>query len=137
MPDVHSSEDVAGDLSPAADEISNIKEDLPESGVAERHWGSASMRENRRNIQGGLEQGEHFRKPQGNHPGKRVRNPPGCSLDHEQPAGLRSKEECQEKRQDLCDVSGQSLKRYSSDVNHQRVCPGERLYKCSDSGKSF
>ncbi|POI19659.1 hypothetical protein CIB84_016596 [Bambusicola thoracicus] len=83
MPDVHSSEDVAGDLSPAADKISDIKEDLPKSGAAERHWGSASMRENSRNVQGGLEQGEHFRKPLGNHLGKRVRNPPGCSLDRE------------------------------------------------------
>ncbi|XP_040550556.1 zinc finger protein 34-like [Gallus gallus] len=136
IPDVHSHEDVAEDFCPAADETSGINEDLQRSGVAKRLWGSASMVEIR-DAQGGLEQGEHFRKPLGNHPGKRVRNPLSRSSDHEQPEGLRSDDERQEKRQSPCDVSGKSFKRCSSDVNGQRMHPGEGLYKSSDCEKSF
>ncbi|XP_021238767.1 zinc finger protein 75A-like isoform X2 [Numida meleagris] len=136
IPAVHSPEVVAEGFCPGGG-ITNRKEDLQSSGVAERHWGSGSVEEIQRDVQGGLEQGEHLKKPLGNHPGKRVRNPLGCSTGQEQLEDLRSKEGCQKKRQNRCDEFGKSFKRYSSHVNHQSIQPGERLCKCCDCAKSF
>uniref|UniRef100_A0A803YM73 C2H2-type domain-containing protein n=1 Tax=Meleagris gallopavo TaxID=9103 RepID=A0A803YM73_MELGA len=135
IPDMQSPEDVAGDLRP--EEISDIKEDLQNGGVAKRHSGSVSVGEISADVQRSLEQGEYVRKPLGNHPGKRVRNPPGCSSGEERPEGLRRKEECQEKMRNPSDVSEKSFRRYSCHVNHHHIHPGMRPYKCSDCEKSF
>ncbi|XP_021239572.1 zinc finger protein 34-like, partial [Numida meleagris] len=137
IPAVHSPEVVAEDVCPGGGGITNRKEDLQKGGVAERHWGSVSVEEMRRDVRGGLEQGEHLKKALGNHSGKRVRNAQGCSTGKEQLEVLRRKEECQKKRQNRCDESGKSFKRYSSRVNHESIRPGERLCKCCDCAKSF
>ncbi|XP_021238490.1 zinc finger protein 707 isoform X3 [Numida meleagris] len=137
IPAVHSPEVLAEGFCPAGGRITNRKEDLQKGGVAKRHWGSGSVEEMRRDVRWGLEQGEHLKKPLGNHPGKRVRNALGCSTGQEQLEDVRSKEECQKKRQNQCDESGKSFKRHSSRVNHERIRPGERLCKCCDCAKSF
>ncbi|XP_021238489.1 zinc finger protein 707 isoform X2 [Numida meleagris] len=136
IPAVHSPEVLAEGFCPGG-RITNRKEDLQKGGVAKRHWGSGSVEEMRRDVRWGLEQGEHLKKPLGNHPGKRVRNALGCSTGQEQLEDVRSKEECQKKRQNQCDESGKSFKRHSSRVNHERIRPGERLCKCCDCAKSF
>ncbi|XP_031408113.1 zinc finger protein 621-like, partial [Meleagris gallopavo] len=66
IPDMRSPEAMPGDLSPGT-WITDILEDLQGSGVAERRWGSVCVEEIRRDVQGGLEQGqsECIKKPLG------------------------------------------------------------------------
>ena len=61
---------------PAGAGITDFKEDVQKSGVAERRRSSASVRRTRRDVRSGL---EHFKKPLGKHPGKRARNHLGFS----------------------------------------------------------
>ncbi|NXC37907.1 ZN707 protein, partial [Penelope pileata] len=85
IPDVHNREDMAGDHSPAGDGITNVKENLQESGMAQRQCRKISMERIRRAVQGGLEQGKHLKKPLGNHPGRRARKAVDGSKGQKQP----------------------------------------------------
>ncbi|POI24367.1 hypothetical protein CIB84_011883 [Bambusicola thoracicus] len=60
IPDVCSPETMSGDLSPG-DGITNIKEDLQESGVAEGQWGGTSVEDTGRDVHVGFEQAQHFK----------------------------------------------------------------------------
>lgn len=102
---------------PAGDGPTAIKENLQKSGVAQRQWGRASVGTTRRDVQGGLVQGEHFKKPLGNHPGERARGPLDCSTGQKQHEDPRSKEACQKKSQNSCDECGEN----SNLVNHLRI----------------
>ena len=57
-------------------------------------------------------QGEHFKKPLGNHLGEGERNSLDCSTGQKQHEDPRSKEVCQEKSQNLCGILsvGKALK---------------------------
>ncbi|XP_072206475.1 uncharacterized protein [Excalfactoria chinensis] len=136
IPDAHGLEDMAGDLSPERG-VTTIQEVLQKCDMTERQWGSASVGEIRKDIQGGLEQGEHLKKQQGNPPGEIVRDPLDSSTCQKQPEDAGSKEMCQEKRQNPSAENEKSLERNSSLVSHHCVYSVKRLYKCSDCTKSF
>lgn len=69
---------------PAGAEITNIKADLQKSGVAGRQSSRVSVGRIRRDVQGCLEEGEHFKKPLGSHLGRRLRNPLDFSTGQKQ-----------------------------------------------------
>ncbi|XP_040509835.1 zinc finger protein 3-like [Gallus gallus] len=137
IPDVRSPEAVPGDLSPGGDEITKPKENLQEVGVVRRQWGNVSVGISRRDVQGGLKQGEHFKQPLGNYPGKRARNPLELSAGQQQPEEARKREVRQKKKHNSSNECAKSAKRYSRLVKNHHVRSGERLYKCSACGKSF
>ncbi|NXC48001.1 ZNF34 protein, partial [Penelope pileata] len=93
IPDVYSMENMAGDLrpgdgiadrDPAGDGIADGKENQWQSGVTQRQWCSVSLQKVRWEVQGGLEQGKHFKKPVGNHLGERTRKTLDCSKGQKQ-----------------------------------------------------
>ncbi|XP_042748293.1 zinc finger protein 430-like [Lagopus leucura] len=135
-PDVHGLEDMAGDLSPGHG-VTTVQEGVQNCDVTERQCGSVSVKEIRKDIQGDLKQVEHLKKQQGNPPGETVRNLLDCSTSQKQPKDARSKEVCQERRQNPSAECGKSLKRNSSLVNYCCVRSMKRLYKCSACTKSF
>ena len=122
---------------PGGDGITDIKEDLQESGVAEKQWGSACVEEIGRDVHVGFEQAERFEKPLGGHVGKRARNPVDFSVGQKQPEDHGSKNACQKKKQNPCTECGKSLEIDSSVINHQCMHATKSLYKCSECGKSF
>ncbi|XP_052561334.1 zinc finger protein 664-like isoform X1 [Tympanuchus pallidicinctus] len=136
IPDVRSPETVPTDLSPGA-VITDFKEDLPKTSVAERQYSSASVRKARKHAQSGLEQGDHFKKPLGKHSGRRARNHLSFSTSQKEPEDPKCKQVCQKKKQKYCTESVKSFKSCSEFVNHQCVNSEKQLYKCSDCGKSF
>ncbi|POI20403.1 hypothetical protein CIB84_015850, partial [Bambusicola thoracicus] len=139
IPDVRSPEAVPGDRSPGGARITNCREDAQNSGAAERQHSSVSVRETRRDVRSGPEQGEHFKKPLGKHPGKRARNHLGFSSGQKEPEDPRRKLEkkCQKKKQKHCPECGKSFRSSSEFVNHRCVNSQERLHECSDCGRSF
>ncbi|XP_040509819.1 zinc finger protein 74-like isoform X2 [Gallus gallus] len=138
IPDVRSPEAVPGDLSPGTG-ITDILEDVQESGVAERRWGSACVGEIRRDVPGGLEQGqgEHIKKALGKHLEEKGRSPLDFNIGEKHAEGPRSKDVCQMKKQNPCTECGKSLEINSSVINHQCMHATQSLYKCSECGKSF
>uniref|UniRef100_A0A8V0X7W3 Uncharacterized protein n=1 Tax=Gallus gallus TaxID=9031 RepID=A0A8V0X7W3_CHICK len=138
IPGVRSLEAVPGDLSPGTG-ITDILEDVQESGVAERRWGSACVGEIRRDVAGGLEQGqgEHIKKALGKHLEEKGRSPLHFNIDEKQDVEPRSKDVCQMKKQNPCTECGKSLEIDSSVINHQCMHATKSLYKCSECGKSF
>uniref|UniRef100_A0A8V0X8G5 C2H2-type domain-containing protein n=1 Tax=Gallus gallus TaxID=9031 RepID=A0A8V0X8G5_CHICK len=139
IPDVCSPEAVPGDLSPAGTGITDILEDVQESGVAERRWGSACVGEIRRDVPGGLEQGqgEHIKKALGKHLEEKGRSPLHFNIGEKQDVEPRSKDVCQMKKQNPCTECGKSVEINSSVINHQCMHTTKSLYKCSECGKSF
>ncbi|XP_052529661.1 zinc finger protein 34-like [Tympanuchus pallidicinctus] len=139
IPDVRSPEAVPGDLSPAGTGIADMLEDLQESGVAERRWGGVCVEEIRRDVQGGLEQGqgEQLMEPLGKGLGKTGRSPLDFSVGEKEPEEPRSKNVCQQKKQNPCTECGNGFEKDSSIVNHQCMRSAMRPYKCCDCGKSF
>ncbi|XP_052561407.1 zinc finger protein 620-like isoform X1 [Tympanuchus pallidicinctus] len=115
-PDVHVLEDMAGDLSPAGHGITTVEEGVQNCDVTERRCGSVLVEEIRKDIQGDLKQVEHLKKQQGNPPGETVRNLLDCSTGQKQPEDARSKEVCQEKRQNPRAECGKSLKSFLTTV---------------------
>ncbi|XP_031467671.1 zinc finger protein 79-like, partial [Phasianus colchicus] len=138
IPDVRSPDAVPGDLSPGIG-ITDILEDQQESGVAERLWGSACVEEIRRDVQGGLEQGqgEDIEKPQGKCLQKTSRSSLDFSIGQEEPEEPRSKVVCPKKKQNPCTECGNSFEKDSSIINHQCIRSRKSPYKCSECGKSF
>ncbi|XP_046789975.1 oocyte zinc finger protein XlCOF6.1-like isoform X2 [Gallus gallus] len=138
IPDVRSPEAVPGDLSPGTG-ITDILEDVQESGVAERRWGSACVGEIRRDVPGGLEQGqgEHIKKALGEHLEEKRKSPLDFNIGEKQAEGPRSKDVCLIKKQNPCTECGKSLEIDSSVINHQCMHATKSLYKCSECGKSF
>uniref|UniRef100_A0A8V0X551 C2H2-type domain-containing protein n=1 Tax=Gallus gallus TaxID=9031 RepID=A0A8V0X551_CHICK len=138
IPDVRSPEAVPGDLSPGTG-ITDILEDVQESGVAERRWGSACVGEIRRDVPGGLEQGqgEHIKKALGEHLEEKGRSPLDFNIGEKQDVEPRSKDVCQMKKQNPCTECGKSLEIDSSIINHQCMHATQSLYKCCECGKSF
>ena len=122
---------------PGGDEITKPKENLQEVAVVRRQWGNVSVGISRRDVQGGLKQGEHFKQPLGNYPGKRARNPLELSAGQQQPEEARKREVRQKKKHNSSNECAKSAKRYSRLVKNHHVHSGERLYKCSACGKSF
>ncbi|XP_048785679.1 uncharacterized protein LOC125686088 [Lagopus muta] len=112
IPDVRSPEAVPGDLSPAGTGIADTLEDLEESGVAERRWGGVCVEEMRRDVQGGLEQGqgEHIMEPLGKGLGKTGRSPLDFNVGQKEIEEPRSKDVCQQKKQNPCTECGKTLK---------------------------
>ena len=82
---------------PAGIAITDILEDMQESGVAERRWGSACVGEIRRDVAGGLEQGqgEHIKKALGEHLEEKGRSPLHFNIGEKQDVEPRSKDVCQ------------------------------------------
>ncbi|XP_040509822.1 zinc finger protein 19-like isoform X2 [Gallus gallus] len=138
IPGVRSPEAVPGDLSPGTG-ITDILEDVQESGVAERRWGSACVGEIRRDVPGGLEQGqgEHIKKALGEHLEEKGRSPLDFNIGEKQDVEPRSKDVCQMKKQNSCTECGKSLEINSSVINHQHMHATKSLYKCSECGRSF
>ncbi|XP_048785680.1 zinc finger protein 764-like [Lagopus muta] len=138
IPDVRSPEAVPGDLSPGTG-IADMLEDLEESGVAERRWGGVCVEEMRRDVQGGLEQGqgEQIMEPLGKGLGKAGRSPLDFNISQKDPEEPRNKNMCQQKKQNPCTECGNSFEKDSSIVNHQCMRSAMSPYKCSDCGKSF
>ncbi|XP_010726165.2 zinc finger protein 436-like, partial [Meleagris gallopavo] len=134
IPDVRSPEAVPGDLSPGT-RITDILEDLHQSGVAEWRLGSVCVEEMRRDVRGGLEQGqgEHTKKPLG----KIGRCPLDYKTGQKGPEEPRSKDVCQKKKQNPCTECGNSFEKDSCIVNHQCRRSAVSPYKCSECGKSF
>ena len=124
---------------PAGTGITDILEDVQESGVAERRWGSACVGEIRRDVPGGLEQGqgEHIKKALGEHLEEKGRSPLDFNIGEKQDVEPRSKDVCQMKKQNPCTECGKSLEINSSVINHQCMHATQSLYKCSECGKSF
>ncbi|XP_019467136.1 zinc finger protein 501-like [Meleagris gallopavo] len=139
IPDVRSPEATPGDLSPAGDGLTNIKEDKQKSVVAERQLSGTSVEEIRRAVQGGLSQGqgELIEKPLGKHLGKTGRSPLDFNTGQKQPEEPSSKDVSQKKKQNPRTECGNSFEKDSSIVNHQCTNSIKSLYKCSDCGKSF
>ncbi|XP_052561317.1 zinc finger protein 485-like isoform X3 [Tympanuchus pallidicinctus] len=139
IPDVCSPEAVPGDLSPAGTGITDMLEDLQESGVAERRWGGVCVEEIRRDVQGGLEQGqgEQIMEPLGKGLGKTGRSPLDFNIGQREPEEPRSKNVSQKKRQNPCTECGNSFEKDSIVVNHQCMRSAMSANKCSDCGKSF
>ncbi|NXJ06061.1 ZN75A protein, partial [Odontophorus gujanensis] len=133
IPDVHSLEAMAGDPSSAGGGITTIKGDLQSSGMAQGQCASVSVGKTRRNVQGGLEQGEHVKKPLG----KRARKHLDCSTGQTQSKDSRSKEVCNKKSQNPCDGSEKSCQSYSDPVNQQHIRTGDRHFKCLECDKSY
>ncbi|XP_042750964.1 zinc finger protein 501-like, partial [Lagopus leucura] len=138
IPDVRSPEAVPGDLSPGTG-IADMLEDLQESGVAEWQWGGVCVEEIRRDVQGRLEQGqvEHIMEPLGICLQKTGRSPLAFNICQKEPEERRSKDVCQQKKQNPCTECGNSFEKDSAVVNHQCIHSTESLYKCSYCGKSF
>ncbi|XP_040538412.1 zinc finger protein 586-like [Gallus gallus] len=138
IPDVRSPEAVPGDLSPGIG-ITDILEDLQESGVAEGRWGSACVREIRRDVQGGLRQGqgEHIKKALGKRLGKTGRSSLDFNIGQKQPEEPGSKDVCRKKKQNPCTECGKSFEIDSSVIICQCICSAMSLYKCSECGKSL
>uniref|UniRef100_A0A669R0U2 Uncharacterized protein n=1 Tax=Phasianus colchicus TaxID=9054 RepID=A0A669R0U2_PHACC len=124
---------------PAGTGITDILEDLHKSGEAERQWGSVCAKEIRRDVQGGLEQGqgEHIMKPLGKCLRKTSRSPLDFNIGRKEPEEPRSKELCQKKKQNPCTECGNCFKIHSSVVKHQGIRSAMSPYKCSDCGKNF
>ncbi len=124
---------------PAGGGLTNVKEAEQESVVAKKQLSGISVGEIRRDVQGGLEQGqgEHIKKPLGKHLGKTSRSPLDFSIGQKEPEESGSKDVCQKKQQNPCNECGKSSKVDSSAVNHQWINSRKSLYKCSDCGKSF
>ena len=120
---------------PAGDRMTTTEEVLQKCDVTEWQWGSASVGKARRDVPGGLEQGEHLKKHQGNPPGETVRNPLDFSTGQKQPEDARSKEVCQEERQNPSDECANSLKRNSGLVNCQRTHIADIRFKCLECEK--
>ena len=120
---------------PAGTRITDILEDLHQSGVAERRLGSVCVEEMRRDVRGGLEQGqgEHTKKPLG----KIGRCPLDYNTGQKGPEEPRSKDVCQKKKQNPCTECGNSFEKDSCIVNHQCRRSAVSPYKCSECGKSF
>ncbi|POI19117.1 hypothetical protein CIB84_017139, partial [Bambusicola thoracicus] len=130
---------MTGELSPG-DRITTIKEDVQKSGVSRRHSGCVSLGESRMDVRGGLEQGEHFKKPLESHPGKTARNPLDLSTaqkQHEEARSKKEEEKCQKRRQNPCDECGKNSERCSVGFKHQCTHSKETLYKCPDCAKCF
>ncbi|XP_031413427.1 zinc finger protein 621-like, partial [Meleagris gallopavo] len=123
IPDVRSPEAMPGDLSPG-NGITDVLEDLQESGVAEEQWGSVCVEEIRREDQGGLEQGqgELIKKPLGKHLGKTGSSPLDFNIGQKGPKEPRSKDVCQKKKRNPCTECRNSFEKDSSVVNHQCKC---------------
>ncbi|XP_046755977.1 zinc finger protein 624-like isoform X2 [Gallus gallus] len=138
IPDVRSPEAVPGDLSPGIG-ITDILEDLQESGVAEGRWGSACVREIRRDVQGGLRQGqgEHIKKALGKRLGKTGRSSLDFNIGQKQPEEPGSKDVCRKKKQNPCTECEKSFEIDSSVIICQCIRSAMSLYKCSECGKSL
>ncbi|XP_052561316.1 zinc finger protein 3-like isoform X2 [Tympanuchus pallidicinctus] len=138
IPDVCSPEAVPGDLSPGTG-IADVLEDLEESGVAERRWGGVCVEEIRSDVQGGLEQGqgEQIMEPLGKGLGKIGRSLLDFNIGQKEPEEPRSKNVCQQKKQNPCTECGNSFEEDSSIINHQCMRSAMSANKCSDCGKSF
>ncbi|XP_052561108.1 zinc finger protein 501-like isoform X2 [Tympanuchus pallidicinctus] len=140
IPDVRSPEAVPGDLSPAGTGVTDLLEDLQESGVAKRRWGGVCVEEIRRDVQGGLEQGqaEHITTmPLGKCLQEKGRSPLDVNIGQKDRGDPRSKDVCQKEKQNPCTECGNSFEKDSSIVNHQCVRSAMSAYKCSECGKSF
>ena len=122
---------------PGGDGITDIKEDLQESGVAEKQWGSACVEEIGRDVHVGFEQAERFEEPLGGHVGKRARNPVDFSVGQKQPEDHGSKNVCQKEKQNPCTECGKSFEIDSSVIICQCIRSAMSLYKCSECGKSL
>jgi len=101
---------------PAGIGITDILEDLQESGVAEGRWGRACVREIRRDVQAGLwqGQGEHIKKALGKRLGKTGRSPLDFNIGQKQPEEPGSKDVCRKKKQNPCTECGKSFEIDSS-----------------------
>lgn len=122
---------------PAADVTTAMKEDVQKSKVSERQSSCVSEGESRRDVQGALEQGEHFKKPLGNHTGRTARNPLDLSTAQKQHEEVRSKEVCQKRRQNPRGKCGGNHKMNSRLFSCRRTQSVRRLYKCSNCTESF
>uniref|UniRef100_A0A803XZ13 C2H2-type domain-containing protein n=1 Tax=Meleagris gallopavo TaxID=9103 RepID=A0A803XZ13_MELGA len=117
--------------------IADILEDLQDSGVVKWQWSGISVEEIRRDVQGGLEQGqgEHIKKAMGKHLGKTSRNPLDLGVGQNQPEDCRSMGVWKKKNQ--CAECGKSFSTDSGIVNQQCIHSTKSPYKCSDCGKCF
>ncbi|XP_048784791.1 zinc finger protein 34-like isoform X28 [Lagopus muta] len=138
--DVRSPEAVPGDLNPAGTGVTDLLEDLQESGVAKRRWGGVCVEEIRRDVQGGVEQGqaEHITTmPLGKCLQEKGRSPLDSNIGQKEREEPRSKDVCQKEKQNPCTECGNSFEKDSSIVNHQCIRSAMSAYKCTDCGKSF